>query len=173
MTYSKPIDGVCDHSPFLKWNFSSSELVSSLSKIGFVSVENCLPSSGDDTETIDLERQPYCSSDVFRCEKCHRFFFRNENNFKLIKREMIDIETIRPKHQIIIDNGNLDYMVFKNPDLSYAVSISKPVGIGIDVHHQLSEMETSSYLEHGILALSERLDDMDRNFSKYKVTSWR
>jgi hypothetical protein len=64
-------------------------------------------------------------------------------------------------------------VVYKNPDLTYGISISKNLGTGVDIYHQLINEEKEKYLIDGINSLTDRMKDMDTNYNNYKVTSWR
>lgn len=90
-----------------------------------------------------------------------------------MKKELKDIETRIPNKQIVVEYKTAEYVVYKNPDLTYGISISKNLGAGMDIYHQLTEEEKVNYLRDGIKALSERMKDMDMNYNNYKVTSWR
>ncbi|UUC45139.1 hypothetical protein [Flavobacterium cerinum] len=173
------------HTDFLEWNNETEELKTNLTKIGQIAIQ---PNEkqwdsqywGQEAK-IQLDRYPYYGCEIFQCQKCNTFFFYYlesgghgaQKRYRVIRKELIDIESITPSYPIIIDYKNLDYTIFKNPDLTYAVSISKNIGIGLDVYYQLSKEEQEGYLRDGINSLSNRIKDMDLNYSNYKVTSWR
>lgn len=75
--------------------------------------------------------------------------------------------------QIIIEQEDFRYTVYKNPDLTIEISISKPIALGVEVYHILTEKETSNYFQFGISSLENRMKDMNENFSNYRVVSWR
>lgn len=50
--------------------------------------------------------------------------------------------------------------------------IPKPAP-GFDVIYILNEYEKEKYLEIGIKALEERIEDMNVNFYDYQMNSWR
>ena len=174
-----------NHSEFYEWNNETDDLKCTLKKIGEISIQPSdkqweVPYWGIDTK-IEMDCYPYYGCEIFQCIECNAIFFYYlelgghgaQKRYRLIRKELIDLESIKPKHKIIIDYKDYDYVVYKNPDLTYEISISKPLGIGIDIYHKLSKEEKENYLLQGITSLKNRMKDMDENFNNYKVTSWR
>ncbi|MEO4005043.1 hypothetical protein [Flavobacterium sp. CAU 1735] len=182
---TKVNDSCGGHNDFWEWHNETEELKTNLTKIGQISVqpgEKQWESQywGQDAK-IQFDRYPYYGCEIFQCTKCNTVFFYYleigghgpQKRYRVVRKDLIDIETIKPSHPIVIDYKGLDYIMYKNPDLTYAISISKNVGIGIDIYHQLSKEEQELYLKEGIISLDSRMKDMDLNYSNYKVTSWR
>lgn len=72
-----------------------------------------------------------------------------------------------------IESKEWQYYIFeKGKDIELSVPIAKPTP-GFDVIHTLNEKEKSDYLSQGVTILKERISDMKKNFSKYKMNSWR
>jgi len=182
---TKVNDSCGGHNDFLEWNNETEELKANLTKIGQISVqpgEKQWDSQywGQDAK-IQFDCYPYYGCEIFQCKKCNTVFFHYteigghwpQKRYRVVRKSLIDIESIKPTHRIVIDYKGLDYFIYKNPDLTYGVLISKNIGLGLDVYHQLSKEEQELYLRDGILSLKSRMEDMDVNFSNYKVTSWR
>ncbi|MGX7666697.1 hypothetical protein [Flavobacterium pedocola] len=181
---NKTASGSCDHSEYLEWNNGNEHFKSSLIKFGYVKANGNQAENFTYSETnslIDLDFYPYYRCDIFQCKKCNTLFFhytesinqKEEEKYRLIRRELINIDGIKPKHRIVIDYKGLEYVIYKNPDLTYEISISKDIAVGVDIFHQLTNEEQVNYLKNGISALNERMHDMDINYNKYKVISWR
>ncbi|SNR14145.1 hypothetical protein [Tenacibaculum jejuense] len=67
-----------------------------------------------------------------------------------------------------------EYMLFKhNTNSSYKLITCKPIAGGLDIIHYLTQKEIQDYQDFGIESLKSRMVDMDKNFSKYEVISWR
>lgn len=64
------------------------------------------------------------------------------------------------------------YLYEENSILELSVPISSPTP-GFDIIHILNEVEKEKYLQIGIKALEDRIQDMKTNFSDYKMNSWR
>jgi len=60
----------------------------------------------------------------------------------------------------------------ENNNITLSVPIPKPAP-GFDVIHTLSDYEKEKYLQIGIKALEERIQDMNDNFYNYQMNSWR
>lgn len=176
----------CDHSEYFEWNTGNEDFKSSLIKFGDITSNRNQAKNFtvlENNSLIDLEFYPYNNREIFQCKNCNSLFFydtelinqKEEKKYKLIRKELINIDTIKPKHQIIIDYGGLDfdYTIYKNPDLTYKISISKPIALGVDIFHKLTKEEEVNYLKNDISALKERMLDMDINYNKYEVISWR
>lgn len=183
---STKVDTCCGgHIDFFEWKNETEELKNNLIKIGQISVspsdnQNDLQYWGENA-AIQIDKYPYYGCEIFQCKKCDTIFFYYlelgghgpQKRYRVIRRELIDIETIKPKYQIVVDYKNLDYIIYKNIDLTYGISISKNLGIGVDIYHQLSKEEKEQYLHEGITSLKIRMADMDKNYHNYKITSWR
>jgi len=184
LTQNEVKESICDHSDFHDWHEETYEIEKNVEKIGQIS----LPSSsiinknycGKDS-IIELDKYPYSECEILQCRKCENIFFRfielvgkePKKKYRLIRTELINLNSIKPKVQIIIDSKPYIYQVYKNPDLSYEISISKPVALGVEIYHKLTELEEVAYLKKGIESLQKRMEDMDENYSKYRVVSWR
>jgi|GEM_PF-996668 len=182
---TKVNDACGGHTDFWEWHNETEELKTNLIQIGQISVtpgEKQWDSHywGQDAK-IQFDRYPYYGCAIFQCQKCNTVFFHYvelgghgpQKRYRVVRKELIDLESIIPTHRIIIDYKGVDYIIYKNPDLSYGILISKTIGIGIDVYHQLSKEEQELYLKDGIHSLNARMQDMDVNYTNYKVTSWR
>ena len=185
LTSTKVSDLCGNHSEFYEWNNETEELKSKLKKIGQISIQPSdkqweAPYWGHETK-IQMDCYPNYGCEIFQCTECNTTFFYYlelgghgaQKRYRVVRKELIDLETFKPKHQIIIDYKDYDYVVYKNPDLTYGISISKSLGIGVDIYHQLTIEEKIKYIIEGIESLKERMKDMDLNFDNYKVTSWR
>jgi len=185
LTSTKVSDLCGNHSGFYEWNNETDELKIKLKKIGQISIQPSdkqweAPYWGQDTK-IQMDCYPYYGCEVFQCTECNTTFFYYlelgghgaQKRYRIVRKDLIDLETIKPKNQIIIDYKDLDYVIYKNPDLTYGISISKNLGIGVDIYHQLSNEEKENYLRDGINSLKDRMTDMDKNHGNYKITSWR
>ncbi|WP_415327966.1 hypothetical protein [Chryseobacterium sp. MMS23-Vi53] len=64
------------------------------------------------------------------------------------------------------------YVYEENNIITLSVPIPKPAP-GFDVIYILNESEKEKYLEIGIKALEERIDDMNVSFYDYQMISWR
>lgn len=64
------------------------------------------------------------------------------------------------------------YVSEENNTIELSVPIPKPTP-GFDIIYILNESEKEKYLNTGIKALEERIEDMKINFSNYKMNSWR
>ena len=185
LTSTKVSDLCGNHSDFYEWNNETEELRKKLKKIGQISIQPSAkqwdaPYWGKETK-IFMDCYPYYGCEIFQCTQCNTtFFYYSElgghgaqERYRVVRKELIDLETIKPKHQIIIDYKDLEFVVYKNPDLTFGISISKNLGIGADIYHQLSENEKECYLLNGIKSLNDRIKDMNENYNSYKITSWR
>lgn len=185
LTSTKTNDSCGGHIDFLEWNNETEALKTNLTKIGQISIE---PNEkqrdsqywGKEAK-IQLDCYPYYGCEILQCQKCNTVFFHYlelgghgaQKRYRVVRKNLIDLETIKPIHPIVIDYKNLDYMIYKNPDLTYAILISKNIGVGLDVYHPLTKEEQEQYLSDGITSLNDRMTDMDLNYTNYKVTSWR
>ncbi len=185
LTSTKVSDLCENHSDFYEWNNETDELRTKLKKIGQISIQPSekqweAPYWGQDTK-IQMDCYPNYSCDVFQCIECNTTFFYYlefgghgaQKRYRVVRKELIDLESIKPKNPIIIDYKDLDYVIYKNPDLTYDISISKSLGTGVDIYHKLSKEEKENYFREGINSLKNRMSDMDKNYNNYKVTSWR
>lgn len=64
------------------------------------------------------------------------------------------------------------YVYEENNIITLSVPTPKPAP-GFDVIYILNEYEKEKYLEIGIKALEERIEDMKVNFYDYQMNSWR
>jgi len=74
---------------------------------------------------------------------------------------------------VVIDSKGLEYRILKHPDLTYEIEISLPIQGGLSIYHMLLEQEEKEYLNKGIVALQDRINDMKEKYSTYRVVSWR
>ncbi|ELV7526289.1 hypothetical protein QMU91_002522, partial [Flavobacterium psychrophilum] len=124
---------------------------------------------------------PYFDCEILQCDKCKNLFFYYielgghlpQKRLRLIRKELIDLDSLKPRTQIVIDYQGLDYQVYKNKDLTYEISICKNFGVTVDIYHKLSIEEQNEYILNGISVLEKRIIDMDKNYNNYKVVSWR
>ncbi|WP_378187500.1 hypothetical protein ACE939_04135 [Aquimarina sp. W85] len=85
-----------------------------------------------------------------------------------LKREMLNSNWIK------IESKNYVFDLYKDENSSsYKVHTYKPKHGGVDVIHYLTNDEVKNYLSNGIDSLKLRFDDMDKNYSKYELKSWR
>ena len=180
------VEQMChNHAEFSDWNEETEELTSQIQLIGKISIQpngqqrNVL--STEDGTKIQLDSYPYNECEIVQCMVCNTVFFRYaelvaqklQNRYKVIRKELIDIESLKPKRRIIIDIENHYYIIYKNPDLTYDLSISIPLYGGMDVDHCLTNTDKESYLLEGISSLKNRMSDMEAHYTQYKVTHWR
>lgn len=178
-------DACGGHTDFWEWHNETEALKTNLTKIGQIAIQPGekqweAPYWGQDAK-IRFDCYPYYGCDLYQCQKCHTVFFYYvelgghgpQKRYRVVRKALIDLESLTPTHRIIIDYKGMDYIMYKNPDLTYGLLISKTIGVGIDVYHQLSKEEQERYLKDGIESLNDRLKDMDVNYTNYKVTSWR
>jgi hypothetical protein len=64
------------------------------------------------------------------------------------------------------------YVYEEGYSIQLSVPISEPIP-GFDILYMLNESEKEKYLQIGIKALEERIEDMNVNFTNYKMNSWR
>lgn len=77
------------------------------------------------------------------------------------------------KEKKLLEKKDWNYYVYKIEDtIELSIPIPKPTP-GFDIIYTLSESEKEKYLNEGIKALDERIEDMKTNFSNYKMNSWR
>ncbi|WP_271785383.1 hypothetical protein [Aquimarina algiphila] len=175
---------VCDHSKFKGWNDWNPTFEPELVKIGQIEQKVNMESPekywGDDAP-IKLNEYPYWESEIHKCPKCKNiFFFYNEDGghgrqkrYRLIQKELIDIESIVPTTNCQIISSPYKYTIYKKPDLTFELSICKPIALGVDIYHIMTNDEVKSFKKDGIIALNNRMKDMDENYSNYRVVSWR
>lgn len=73
----------------------------------------------------------------------------------------------------ILEKKEWEYYIFENNGhIEVFIPMAKPTP-GFDIMYTLSESEKEKYLQIGIKALEERIEDMRMNFSNYKMNSWR
>ena len=136
---------------------------------------------GNDAPIV-LTKYPYHSCEVYQCIDCKEFFFHytedgghgSQKRYRIINVDLIDKKDYMPTIRSTIEYKSYDYSVAKYPDGVFElVTLRHDVGIGIDILHKLNKTETSDYLNKGINALKERIEDMKKNYNNYKITSWR
>jgi len=72
-----------------------------------------------------------------------------------------------------LEKKDWHYYIFEeNNSITLSVPIPKPAP-GFDVIHILNEFEKERYLQIGIKALEERINDMNMNYYNYQMNSWR
>lgn len=73
----------------------------------------------------------------------------------------------------LLEKKDWEYYIFEQNDiLELLVTVEKP-NPGLDIIYQLDESEKEKYLKMGIQTLEDRIKDMKKNFSRYKVNAWR
>lgn len=73
----------------------------------------------------------------------------------------------------LLEKKDWNYYVCEVEDtIELSIPIPQPTP-GFDIIYTLSETEKEKYLNDGIKALEERIEDMKTNFSNYKMNSWR
>lgn len=73
----------------------------------------------------------------------------------------------------LLEKKDWHYDVYQeNNNIILSVPIPKPAP-GFDVIYTLNEYEKEKYLQIGIKALEERIQDMNDNFYNYQMNSWR
>lgn len=180
------IDGSkCDHSFFFEWNNGNDDLKNDLINIGKINLKPAFKENGNywgKNAPIELNKYPYFGCEVYKCKKCNSLFFHytelgghgSQKRYRLIRKELIDIESFEPEERTLIDLKSYIYAVYKKPDMTYELSICKAgVGVGIDIYHIMDKGEEQKYLKKGIESLKSRMEDMDANYSNYEVVSWR
>ncbi|ENA1795624.1 hypothetical protein ABF176_002471 [Flavobacterium psychrophilum] len=187
LTSNKINDNICNHLKFLEWENDEENIILSLNKIGELNLEPNFEENknywGKDSK-IEFGIYPYFDCEILQCEKCKNLFFyyvelgghSPQKRLRLIRKELIDLNTLKPKTQVVIDYEGLDYQVYKNEDLTYEISISKNIeniAVTVEVYHKLTIAEQNDYIAKGIISLEERIADMERNYNNYKVISWR
>jgi hypothetical protein len=91
----------------------------------------------------------------------------------LIQKELIDIESIVPTENCQIISNPYKYTIYKKPDLTFELSVCKPIALGIDIYHIMTNDEIKSFKKNGIISLNHRMKDMYENYSNYRIVSWR
>lgn len=73
----------------------------------------------------------------------------------------------------LLEKKDWHYYIYEdNSHMILYVPIGKPAP-GFDVVYTLNESEKETYLQKGIKALEERIEDMKGNFLNYEMNSWR
>ncbi len=73
----------------------------------------------------------------------------------------------------ILEKKEWEYYVFEEEnkiEISIPIAKTKP---GFDIIYILNASEKEKYLQIGIKALEERMEDMKKKFSNYQMNSWR
>ena len=77
------------------------------------------------------------------------------------------------KEKKLLEKKDWHYYVYAVADsIELSIPIPQPAP-GFDISYTLNESEKEAYLNSGIKALEERIEDMKANFSNYKMNSWR
>lgn len=75
--------------------------------------------------------------------------------------------------KILVEKKDWQYYLYRSGEnYQLLVPVPEPAP-GFDVFHDLTEYERSSFLKSGISSLQERIVDMNKNISNYKLNSWR
>ena len=130
---------------------------------------------------MQLDRYPYAECALAECPACGALFFHYvetgghapQERYRLVQPELIDLRSIRPTYDCLIEGDGLSYALHKTPELTYRLSTAVTVVPGLDVRHHLSADELATYLAGGIGALATRLEDMRVNYGAYEAVSWR
>ncbi|MFY7845876.1 hypothetical protein [Chryseobacterium gambrini] len=73
----------------------------------------------------------------------------------------------------LLEKKDWYYYIYENGDtIELSVPIYTPAP-GFDAIHTLTDPEKEEYLTKGITALENRIKDMEMNFTKYVLNSWR
>ncbi len=73
----------------------------------------------------------------------------------------------------LLEQKEWEYYVYEENDtIELSIPIPKPTP-GFDIIYTLNASEKEEYLNAGIKALEDRIEDMKINFSNYKMNSWR
>jgi hypothetical protein len=73
----------------------------------------------------------------------------------------------------LLEQKEWEYYVYEENDtIELSIPIPKPAH-GFDIIYILNDSEKKEYLNTGIKALEDRMEDMKINFSNYKMNSWR
>jgi hypothetical protein len=73
----------------------------------------------------------------------------------------------------LLERKDWEYYVFEeDSNIELSVPIPNP-SPGFDIIYILDDSEKEMYLNTGIKALEDRIEDMKINFSNYKMNSWR
>jgi len=73
----------------------------------------------------------------------------------------------------LLEKKEWEYYVFEEDNnIGLSVPIPKP-SPGFDVIYVLTESEKDKYLQTGITALKDRIEDMKVNFYNYQMNSWK
>lgn len=73
----------------------------------------------------------------------------------------------------LLEKKDWNYYVYEEGgNIQLSVPIPKPTP-GFDILYTLNESEKEKYLQIGVKALEDRIEDMNVNFTKYEMNSWR
>lgn len=73
----------------------------------------------------------------------------------------------------LLEKKEWEYYIYEIEDaIELSVPISNPAP-GFDIIYVLNDFEKNEYLSKGVKALKDRINDMETNFSNYKMVSWR
>lgn len=73
----------------------------------------------------------------------------------------------------LLEQKEWEYYVYEENDtIELSIPIPKPTP-GFDIIYTLNTSEKEEYLNTGIKALEDRIEDMKINFLNYKMNSWR
>lgn len=120
----KTLKNVCDHSKFKGWNDWNPNFEPELVKIGQIEQEVSMEppkSYWGEKAPISLDEYPYWHCEIHQCPKCNElFFFYNEDGghsrqkrYRLIQKELIDIESIKPTQNCQIISSPYKYAIYK------------------------------------------------------------
>ncbi len=74
----------------------------------------------------------------------------------------------------LIEKKDFVFYIYKIAEDVYELAIPVPTPKpGFDVKHKMTPEETTAYLEEGVVALKERIEDMEKNIYNYELNSWR
>ena len=177
------VENTCNHAKFKGWNDWEPSFESLPVKVGQIDQKVMRHPEkywGVDA-LIKLDEYPYAQCEIHQCPACQALFFfyyedgghARRKRYRLIQKELIDIESIVPTQRCKISSDSYHYTIYKNPDLTFELVICKPIALGVDIYHILTNEEVKSFKKEGIAALENRMRDMDKNYSNYRVESWR
>jgi len=185
----------CNHHKYFKWENFNIELLPDLVYRGIISQKEnnknnlriTLPDypyysyniDNQEDSPIILSDFPYYSCKIYQCKKCNNLFFNyfekstQEDKYRIIKKELIDIESIEPTQDCLILSKYYKYTLHKKKDMTYELAVCKPISTGMDVVHTLTKEEFEIFKLNGIKGLKSRMDDMNENYKNYEINYWR
>lgn len=173
----------CDYNVYKEWSNVVEGHDLDLAKVGAIEQEVTEEQTDywGEEAPIRLNVYPYYRCEIHQCPKSKQLFFfyrelswhRPQNRYRLIQKELIDIESIVPTAYCEILSKPLHYTLCKLKNMHFELSIYKPVNLEAQVYHILTDEEVKQFKENGITALENRIKDMNENHANYRVVSWQ